>query len=186
MRCRCGYMSGAKCKWFACGPADACFVKIQNGSAFLVPAYPGCPGKEAIKWLLLFIINSIGCAYHYLEVTWHSQINKDDWIFTWERRNIFRVLNSLYLRSVRITYLISSELSSLWSNPAAIQHDLLCSDWSQPPWTGLRHSALSSDEWGKMRWDEMSNMNTVVPHSETSWNCKCRIFAPQVPFKPCQ
>ena len=26
--------------------------KIQIGFTFLVPAYPGCPGKEAIKWLL--------------------------------------------------------------------------------------------------------------------------------------
>ena len=39
------------------GPADAiahpiisCFIKIQIGLTFLVPAYPGCPGKEAIKW----------------------------------------------------------------------------------------------------------------------------------------
>jgi len=26
--------------------------KIQIGFTFLVPAYPGCPGKEAVKWLL--------------------------------------------------------------------------------------------------------------------------------------
>jgi len=25
--------------------------KIQIGFTFLVPAYPGCPGKEAAKWL---------------------------------------------------------------------------------------------------------------------------------------
>ena len=30
---------------------DSCFSKIQIGFTFLVPAYPGCPGKEAIKWL---------------------------------------------------------------------------------------------------------------------------------------
>jgi len=23
----------------------------QNGSAFLVPAYPGCPEKNAVKWM---------------------------------------------------------------------------------------------------------------------------------------
>ena len=28
-----------------------CCSKIQIGFTFLVPAYPGCPGKEAIKWL---------------------------------------------------------------------------------------------------------------------------------------
>jgi len=34
-------------------PIISCFFKIQNGSTFLVPAYPGCHGKEAIKWVLL-------------------------------------------------------------------------------------------------------------------------------------
>ena len=33
--------------WCHCHPH--CFIKIQNGLTFLVPAYPGCPGKEAIK-----------------------------------------------------------------------------------------------------------------------------------------
>jgi len=31
----------------------SCSSKIQIGLTFLVPAYPVCPGKEAIKWLLL-------------------------------------------------------------------------------------------------------------------------------------
>ena len=29
----------------------SCSSKIQIGCTFLVPAYPGCPGKEAVKWL---------------------------------------------------------------------------------------------------------------------------------------
>ena len=32
-------------------PFFSCFIKIQIGLTFLVPAYPGCPGKEAIKWV---------------------------------------------------------------------------------------------------------------------------------------
>ena len=28
----------------------SCSSKIQIGFTFLVPAYPGCPGKEAVKW----------------------------------------------------------------------------------------------------------------------------------------
>jgi len=28
----------------------SCPSKIQIGFTFLVPAYPGCPGKEAVKW----------------------------------------------------------------------------------------------------------------------------------------
>jgi len=30
-------------------PLPPCFIKIQIGLTFLVLAYPGCPGKEAIK-----------------------------------------------------------------------------------------------------------------------------------------
>jgi len=33
----------------------SCSSKIQIGFSFLVPAYPGCPGKEAVKWLLLLL-----------------------------------------------------------------------------------------------------------------------------------
>jgi len=29
----------------------SCSSKIQVGFTFLVPAYPRCPGKEAVKWL---------------------------------------------------------------------------------------------------------------------------------------
>jgi len=63
MRCSHGYLSGAWCKWFAYGSADAtatfsslCFIKIQNGLTFLVPSYPGCPGKEAVKWVFICIL----------------------------------------------------------------------------------------------------------------------------------
>jgi len=31
--------------------AVSCSSKIKIGFTFLVPAYPGCPGKEAVKWL---------------------------------------------------------------------------------------------------------------------------------------
>ena len=34
----------------------SCSSKIQIGFTFLVPAYPGCPRKEAVKWLLLLLL----------------------------------------------------------------------------------------------------------------------------------
>ena len=34
----------------------SCSTKIQIGFTYLVPAYPGCPGKEAVKWLLLLLL----------------------------------------------------------------------------------------------------------------------------------
>jgi len=33
-------------------PIISCFIKIQNHSAFLVPAYSDRPGKEAVKLVL--------------------------------------------------------------------------------------------------------------------------------------
>jgi len=32
-----------------CHPIISCFIKIQIGFTFLVPAYTGCPEKEAIE-----------------------------------------------------------------------------------------------------------------------------------------
>jgi len=76
MRCWHGYLSGVRCKWFAYDQADAtygqaditttwsslalgalnsnqptvsCFIKIHIGLTFLVPVYPGCREKEAVK-----------------------------------------------------------------------------------------------------------------------------------------
>jgi len=37
----------------------SCSSKIQIGFTFLVPAYPGCLGKEAVKWLLLALILNV-------------------------------------------------------------------------------------------------------------------------------
>jgi len=60
MGCWCGYLSAAKCRLFAYGPANAtvapnaiiaCLIQIQTGFTFLVPAYPDCPEKEAVKWV---------------------------------------------------------------------------------------------------------------------------------------
>jgi len=45
------------------GPADAtatpsslASLKSRLGTTFLVPAYPGCPGKEVVKWVSFVFI----------------------------------------------------------------------------------------------------------------------------------
>jgi len=40
---------GAACRWFACGSADPTATLSSLGLTVLVPAYAGCPGKEAIE-----------------------------------------------------------------------------------------------------------------------------------------
>jgi len=60
------FLSGARCKLFAYGPADATAVPKPHHLlphlnpdwfTFLVPAYRGCPGKEAVKRMLFLTPN---------------------------------------------------------------------------------------------------------------------------------
>ena len=37
----------------------SCFSKIQIGFTFLKPAYPGSPGKRAVKWVCVYIFNKL-------------------------------------------------------------------------------------------------------------------------------
>jgi len=57
------YLSGARCRLFAYGPADAtacqnpiisCLFYIQTGFTFLVPVYPGCPEKRPFKCVCVY------------------------------------------------------------------------------------------------------------------------------------
>ena len=37
--------------WCHCHPIISVFIEIQIGLTFMMPGYPDCPGKEAIKWV---------------------------------------------------------------------------------------------------------------------------------------
>jgi len=63
-----GYLSEARCKWFAYGPADATAThhlllhKNPEWFTFLVLAYPGCPGKRQLNGravVVVFMWNSL-------------------------------------------------------------------------------------------------------------------------------
>ena len=65
----CGYLSGARCRLFACGPADttasqnpviSCLIEIQTGFTYLVRAYPGCPGKEVVVVVVVRLLDWTG------------------------------------------------------------------------------------------------------------------------------
>ena len=49
----------------------SCSSKIQIGFTFLVPAYPGYPGKEAVKWLLLLLL-CLNIALFYVHLRFDS------------------------------------------------------------------------------------------------------------------
>ena len=37
-------------------PIISCVIEIQTGFTFLVLAYPGCPGKEAVNGLVVVVV----------------------------------------------------------------------------------------------------------------------------------
>jgi len=37
-------------------PSSLASFKIQTDFTFLVLAYPGCPGKEAVKWVYVVVV----------------------------------------------------------------------------------------------------------------------------------
>ena len=71
-----------RCKWFAYGPADviiSCFIKIQTGLAFLVPAYPGCHGKEASVCLMYCCCHNTMAVLRIISNSWHVFIRQLSW-----------------------------------------------------------------------------------------------------------
>ena len=68
----CGYLSGAKCNWFAYGPPDAttnpiitCIIKIQNGSVFLVSSYQVVLEMRLLNGCSKFLGNMSAKSYQY-------------------------------------------------------------------------------------------------------------------------
>jgi len=41
--------------WCHCHPIISCFIKIQNGLTFMVPAYTGCPGKRGWVYVRMYV-----------------------------------------------------------------------------------------------------------------------------------
>jgi len=67
-----GCLSGARCKSFAYGAADAnatpsflALLKSRMVFTYLVPAYPGCPSKEAIKRVFVYFSDICKKTYQF-------------------------------------------------------------------------------------------------------------------------
>jgi len=59
--------------WCHCQPIISHFIKIEDGLTFLVPAYPDCLGKEAIKQMSVIFTVYVGvcavtCVVHKLKL----------------------------------------------------------------------------------------------------------------------
>ena len=46
-------------------PSSLASLKSRMVFTFLVPAYPGCPGKEAVKWVFVFVLAYV-CYFSYV------------------------------------------------------------------------------------------------------------------------
>jgi len=51
--------------WCHGHPIISCFIKIQTGLTFLVPAYPSCPGKDAAKQVPVYLSTRIPSVVHW-------------------------------------------------------------------------------------------------------------------------
>jgi len=59
-------------------PIISCFTKIENGSTFLVPVYPGCTGKEVIK-RMLFTFNTFKSLHRQTCVCFSQHLPVKHW-----------------------------------------------------------------------------------------------------------
>ena len=136
-------VSGARCRLFAYGPADAaaiakphisCLILIQTGFTFLVPAYPGFPGKEAVKWVYSSSSSSylIGSLFLFAVVR-----SRRASLLSRRRRNHFRRPRTARSASASATATVTSRRHVVWL------------------WTGARTGSASSA--GGNTWPSSSN-----------------------------
>ena len=67
----------------------SCFSKIQIGSTFLVPAYPGSSGRISVKWVFVLFI--------YLFFLFINNVTRDYWQSLTFHNNVesYNILNKL-------------------------------------------------------------------------------------------
>jgi len=62
-------------------PIISCFSKIQNGSAFLVPTYPGCPGKRPLNECCCH--QEVNGFWKLVNIWWSYRQNYSSLVFFW-------------------------------------------------------------------------------------------------------
>jgi len=69
------------CIWSSWWHCHICFIKIQNGSTILVPAYPGCPGNGPLNgWLSVCLSVCLQLMYYFQDiVSYFPKFKKVTW-----------------------------------------------------------------------------------------------------------
>jgi len=86
--------------WCHCHPIISCFIKIQIGLTFLVPAYRGCPWKEAIKWAYVLAVEGVLSVTVIIKQWYFSLLlneSRDDYQL-WTKYWTFSILTDYVLR----------------------------------------------------------------------------------------
>jgi len=52
-------------------PIVSCLISVQTGFTFMVPSYPGCPGKEVVKGVTYYNYN-----YYHLTASFPGHLGK--------------------------------------------------------------------------------------------------------------
>jgi len=114
--------------WRHCHPNSSCFIKIQIGLTYLVPAYPGCPGKEAVKWVSVWIqgymtANTVtfGNSHPHLQQWWATAANK-----AWHLVYINNWSRTLLTRLYVVCHHVTTPIRHLWSYTGC-QYTITCS-----------------------------------------------------------
>ena len=135
--------------WCHCLPIIFCFIKIGAGLTFLVPAYPGCPGKWAVKTgVCLSVLLLLLVVVEVVVIVGVSFLNNNNntttvlWLFvrdcpgepvpektlthppSWSSCNLYQLLPSTAIRSI-----LPVQITCL----AIFLHNLSpCPLWSSP------------------------------------------------------
>jgi len=91
--------------WCHCHSIISCFIKIQTDLIFLVSAYPGCPGKRAVKWLSVYYDTSLQRSYILAHM--------DDTILFCESFEVFHLfINGAFQVQVHAIIIVSTIVSA--------------------------------------------------------------------------
>jgi len=109
--------------------SSSCFIKIQNGVTFLMPAYPRCPGKEAVK--RVSYVATLLCRIRVFRITNTLPVLPSQFIyFMWNVVELYNSEVTMSRTDVGIVWKLMSSVCIAFSTLYRRLCDELC--WQKP------------------------------------------------------